>query len=177
MYWQLTLPSLLAHSIESHLLPNYLYKILSTPPTEPLPLIFPLSSSDASDGFIHLSTADQVLYVASRRYNTVNQLSALKLDYKWMIDNMITIEWVTSGNSSYPHLYGDLTKEMVVNWRTWTKKTNENWGQVIQSDSWLDNTFYSSGHSDVFLANDYLLTFSICSFLLLIVTGDSRFQY
>ena len=42
-------------------LPKYIYKILPSPPQDPLPQEFPLSQLDANDGFVHLSTATQVL--------------------------------------------------------------------------------------------------------------------
>lgn len=42
--------------------PTYLYKILSSHPIEPFPIVYPLSALDAKDGFVHLSTAMQVIY-------------------------------------------------------------------------------------------------------------------
>ena len=41
-------------------LPAYVYKILDGPPTKPLPSELPVSELDAKDGFVHLSTAEQV---------------------------------------------------------------------------------------------------------------------
>lgn len=146
---------LVVQAIETEKLPNYLYKILTTPPEEQLPSIFPLSPSDAADGFIHLSTADQVIYVASRRYNNASELGALKLNYKWMMASAADIRWEISGNSSYPHLYGDLIKEMVFDWKMWTKETNESWREVIQKDSWLDGTLYSSAGNQLLARKSY----------------------
>lgn len=41
--------------------PHYIYKILDSAPSTPLPTTFPsLSELDQKDGFIHLSTARQV---------------------------------------------------------------------------------------------------------------------
>lgn len=40
--------------------PKYIYKIAPEAPPEPLPAVYPLSSLDAADGFIHLSEASQV---------------------------------------------------------------------------------------------------------------------
>lgn len=40
--------------------PKYIYKIVPEAPPEPLPAVYPLSSLDAADGFIHLSEASQV---------------------------------------------------------------------------------------------------------------------
>lgn len=41
-------------------LPRYVYKIVDAAPPSPLPEAFPLSELDSKDGFIHLSTAQQV---------------------------------------------------------------------------------------------------------------------
>lgn len=41
-------------------LPKYLYKIVPDAPPSPLPAEYPLSDLDRNDGFIHLSTAEQV---------------------------------------------------------------------------------------------------------------------
>ncbi|CAF1433470.1 unnamed protein product, partial [Rotaria sordida] len=49
-----------ARSNESNQFPNYVYRILMEPPPQPFPPIFPPSLSDINDGFIHLSTANQL---------------------------------------------------------------------------------------------------------------------
>jgi hypothetical protein len=41
-------------------LPKYVYKIIPTPPPNPIPETYPLSLLDQKDGFVHLSTAKQV---------------------------------------------------------------------------------------------------------------------
>lgn len=43
---------------DSH--PKYVYKIVPTAPPEPLPAEYPLSELDQTDGFVHMSTAEQV---------------------------------------------------------------------------------------------------------------------
>lgn len=40
--------------------PRFIYKILPTAAPEPFPSVLPLSELDAKDGFVHLSTAEQV---------------------------------------------------------------------------------------------------------------------
>jgi hypothetical protein len=40
--------------------PKYIYKILPHAPAEPFPTALPFSPLDAKDGFVHLSTAEQV---------------------------------------------------------------------------------------------------------------------
>ena len=46
-------------------LPKYVYKIIPTAPPEPLPAEYPLSELDQNDGFVHLSTAEQVRFGGS----------------------------------------------------------------------------------------------------------------
>lgn len=41
-------------------LPKFVYKIVPAAPPEPLPTEYPLSVLDETDGFVHLSTAEQV---------------------------------------------------------------------------------------------------------------------
>lgn len=58
---------------------DYLYKILDQPPPEPLPESLPTTDLDASDGFIHLSTAQQTPVTADLFFNKHNELWILKL--------------------------------------------------------------------------------------------------
>lgn len=41
-------------------LPEFVYKITPTAPPDPIPEAYPLSDLDRQDGFVHLSTAQQV---------------------------------------------------------------------------------------------------------------------
>lgn len=41
-------------------LPKFVYKIVPSAPPSPIPDEYPLSDLDKADGFVHLSTADQV---------------------------------------------------------------------------------------------------------------------
>lgn len=42
--------------------PKFVYKIIPTAPSDPLPAEYPLSELDQTDGFVHMSTAEQVFY-------------------------------------------------------------------------------------------------------------------
>lgn len=41
--------------------PTYVYKIVPAAPPDPIPTEYPLSELDQKDGFVHLSTAAQVI--------------------------------------------------------------------------------------------------------------------
>lgn len=43
-------------------LPKFVYKIVPSAPPSPIPDEYPLSDLDKADGFVHLSTADQVSF-------------------------------------------------------------------------------------------------------------------
>ena len=65
--------------------PTYIYKIVpaSSPPPDPLPDRLPVSDLDATDGFIHLSTAKQVARTLDRYFNGPEdeRIYLLRLDY------------------------------------------------------------------------------------------------
>lgn len=52
--------------MSSSALPKFVYKIIPTAPAEPLPAEYPLSELDQTDGFVHMSTAEQVQIPLSR---------------------------------------------------------------------------------------------------------------
>lgn len=47
-------------------LPKFVYKIIPTAPPEPLPTEYPLSELDQTDGFVHMSTAEQVQLLSQK---------------------------------------------------------------------------------------------------------------
>ena len=59
--------------------PEYLYKILDSPPPSPLPETLPPTQLDANDGFIHLSTAEQTPITAKLFFSSHTTLWVLKL--------------------------------------------------------------------------------------------------
>lgn len=50
---------------------KYVYKILPSSPPEPLPALYPLSALDHADGFVHLSTNNQVEQPTTARRRSV----------------------------------------------------------------------------------------------------------
>ncbi|RPD62221.1 hypothetical protein L226DRAFT_532750 [Lentinus tigrinus ALCF2SS1-7] len=85
-------------------LPPYIYKILDSPPPSPLPAVLELSSLDAQDGFIHLSTASQIPLTASLFFTTASLLWLLKIDTRKTLDAGGVYRWV-EGMPACPHLY------------------------------------------------------------------------
>lgn len=116
-------------------LPTHLYKILSTLPPSPLPLHLPLSSLDASDGFIHLSTASQTPQTAARFFATADALWLLKIPLA-RIENMT--KWEEGRSGTYAHIYGEMVgQEEVVDVKEFRREDGRAWGSVFGGDDWL----------------------------------------
>ncbi len=69
------------------------------------------SAIDLADGYIHLSTADQLEATARKHYAGRADLMLLTVDLTALGD---TVVWETSrGGALFPHIYGDLPVEAV----------------------------------------------------------------
>ena len=117
-------------------LPQYVYKILSEGPADPLLSSLPKSALDAKDGFIHLSTAEQIPATASRFYSHANSLSLLKIP----LDRIeAATKWEESGSGCFPHLYGaELGREEVVDVKEFKRENPEQWTNILRNDAWLN---------------------------------------
>ncbi|QDS72157.1 hypothetical protein FKW77_004472 [Venturia effusa] len=82
-------------------LPIYIWKILDSDPN-PLPEGLPLSDLDRSDGFIHLSTADQVPGTCDRFFSAAQTLYLLRIPLERVESR---IKWEDNSHGSFPHLY------------------------------------------------------------------------
>ncbi|KAF2847419.1 HET-domain-containing protein [Plenodomus tracheiphilus IPT5] len=103
-------------------LPTYLYKILPSAPPSPLPAGLPLSDLDRNDGYIHLSTAQQVPGTADSFFSSASELWLLKIKYDVLAagtdgdgqvkaGSQADVRWEEVGRGCFPHLYGaDLGK-------------------------------------------------------------------
>ena len=60
--------------------PKYLYKILDRPPPDPIPDTLPTTELDKTDGFIHLSNAEQTPITAKLFFSGFDELWILRLD-------------------------------------------------------------------------------------------------
>lgn len=63
------------HKMSAESPPKYVYKIVPTEPTEPIPQEFPLSDLDKQDGFIHLSTGQQVYHCRADNTEAARRLT------------------------------------------------------------------------------------------------------
>ncbi|KAJ8108201.1 hypothetical protein OPT61_g8340 [Boeremia exigua] len=98
-------------------LPTFLYKILPSAPPSPLPDRLPLSELDRKDGFIHLSTSEQVPGTADRFFGDFTELWLLKIKYSVLeagtdangsanAANKAWIQWDEVGHGAFAHFYG-----------------------------------------------------------------------
>jgi uncharacterized protein (DUF952 family) len=99
-------------------LPTYLYKILPTSPPSPLPERLPLSDLDKNDGYIHLSTSEQVPSTAEKFFDKDDVLYLLKIKYSDLAagtdgDGKVKsegekaeIKWEEVGRGCFAHFYG-----------------------------------------------------------------------
>ena len=67
----------------------------------------------ASEGFIHCSTAEQVIAVANLRFRGQSGLSLLAIDTD-RVTHMIRYENLDGGAQLFPHIYGELDPAAVV---------------------------------------------------------------
>ncbi|WYZ41328.1 hypothetical protein EsH8_V_000223 [Colletotrichum jinshuiense] len=117
--------------------PAYLYKIVPEAPPSPLPAEYPLSDLDRNDGFIHLSTAEQVLGTADRFFSSASRLWLLKLPYA-RLDKEIQWDDLPSGGGCFPHLYGrNFGVADVEDARGFVKEDGQVWSEVLKGDAWL----------------------------------------
>jgi uncharacterized protein (DUF952 family) len=103
-------------------LPTFLYKILPSAPPSPLPARLPLSDLDRNDGYIHLSTAEQVPSTADKFFSDCTEMWLFKIRYEVLAagtdgdgrvksekEGKAEIRWEEVGRGSFPHFYaGDL---------------------------------------------------------------------
>ena len=87
-------------------IPNWIYKIVPTEPPTPLPVNLALSSLDAQDGFIHLSTATQTPQTADRFFDQQRTLWLLRLDKQVVEGEGGRFVW----EDGFVHLYGKGTE-------------------------------------------------------------------
>ena len=117
-------------------LPGNVYKILAEAPSSPLPKALPLSPLDASDGYIHLSTAEQVPATAGRFFSQTPILWLLKIPLKPIDDK---VKWEENKSGCFAHLYGgDLGQREVASVRKVSRQEGEDWEQVFAEETWLE---------------------------------------
>lgn len=116
-------------------LPRYLYKILPEAPPDPLPLNLPLSELDAKDGFIHLSTAEQIPKTISLFYSATTNLWLLKVPLDRIAN---TVKWDEGKSGCFPHIYGPMPGlEEIADMKEFIKGEGEEWAPLLEKDQWL----------------------------------------
>ncbi|GBE80670.1 hypothetical protein SCP_0303890 [Sparassis crispa] len=128
--------------------PTYIYKLISRdfPPPDPLPAALPVSSLDASSGFVHLSTAQQVPNTLKTFFGSECRMYILRLAYdvlepqiRWE-DPKAEVCGPRGGEGMFPHLYNGLKlgKDQVESVRTWDRAEGESWDDVLgRAADWL----------------------------------------
>lgn len=111
-----------------------IYKILSSLPIEalkddkmPRNAVLPLIPMDLKDGFIHLSPEDQVAGTLNNYFKDAKQVYILFIDIPDQpgvsipegrpgnkYRSKLKWEWVQSRKAYFPHIYGDLVNEDIV---------------------------------------------------------------
>ncbi|TKA82014.1 hypothetical protein B0A55_01724 [Friedmanniomyces simplex] len=82
---------------------RFLYKILSSRPPMPIPRAF--TPIDASDGFVHLSTAAQTPATASRFFGTESNIWIVKIDREKLEAGEGELKWEESkSHGVFAHL-------------------------------------------------------------------------
>ncbi|MCJ1280198.1 hypothetical protein MMC21_008025 [Puttea exsequens] len=115
-------------------LPTFVYKILPDAPPNPFQGIMP-SDLDARDGFIHLSTAEQVPSTADRFYSTAQTLWFLKIPLK-TIENKT--RWEDNPSGCFPHFYStSIGHDQVESMKKFEMVNALAWSTILKSDGWL----------------------------------------
>lgn len=94
--------------------PRHLYRLVRAPKWKDAAAngFFAGSDHDKADGFVHLSTGDQVEGTADRYFAGLTDVLLLKLD-RDRLHGDVRMER-SSGGDLYPHLYGSVPLEAVL---------------------------------------------------------------
>ncbi|KAG6012776.1 hypothetical protein E4U43_007652 [Claviceps pusilla] len=116
-------------SSDSH--PSFVYKIVSSAPSADLPVRLPLSPLDQQDGFIHLSTGQQVPLTCNAFFGTTSTLWVFKLELSRLADH---IKW----EDGFPHLYGTLGRDDVLSVERFDRSEGQTWAETMSASTWLE---------------------------------------
>ncbi|TFK49736.1 hypothetical protein OE88DRAFT_1632639, partial [Heliocybe sulcata] len=129
--------------------PTYIYKIVppSAAPPDPLPDVLPLSELDAKSGFIHFSTAPQILNTLRWFFKDESKVYLLRVmydnvdkDIRWE-DPKAEVCGPRGGEGMFPHLYNGpkLGKNEVESVKA-LDKLEGGWEEAVQKaqlEGWL----------------------------------------
>ncbi|KAM0808622.1 hypothetical protein AB5N19_08965 [Seiridium cardinale] len=113
-------------------LPDYVYKIISSAPPSPVPEEYPLSELDKNDGFVHLSTGDQVSTTLSLWFKTTTTVWLLKLRFTFA--DKVTYE----NGDGCPHLHGNFGAADIEDTKEFSRNDDESWEEALgRQHGWL----------------------------------------
>lgn len=129
--------------------PTYIYKLVpsTAAPPDPLPEVLPLSELDAKSGFIHFSTAPQVLNTLKWFFKDDSKVYVLRVNYdnvekdiRWE-DPKAEVCGPRGGEGMFPHLYNGpkLGKQEVESVRI-LEKSEAGWDEPVrkaEQEGWL----------------------------------------
>ncbi|KAH8671112.1 hypothetical protein BX600DRAFT_509814 [Xylariales sp. PMI_506] len=113
-------------------LPTYAYKILPGQPPSPIPVEYPLSELDQTDGFVHLSTASQIPTTAGLFFTEATSLWILKLRFTFA--DKCTWE----NGDGCPHLRGNFGAADTEDTKQFVRSEGETWEDAFSKQAgWL----------------------------------------
>ncbi|KAG5913491.1 hypothetical protein E4U53_004851 [Claviceps sorghi] len=112
--------------------PRFVYKIVPSAPPAVLPEQLPLSPLDQQDGFIHLSTGQQIPLTCDAFFGTASTLWVFKLNQGRLADS---IKWEQGG---FPHLYGTIGREDVMAVKKIERDAGQTWADAMSASAWLE---------------------------------------
>nr|GAT54016.1 uracil phosphoribosyltransferase [Mycena chlorophos] len=122
--------------------PTYIYKLIasSSPIPQPLPEdhVFPLSELDATDGFMHFSTAVQVPRTLKRFFATDASITIVRINYNKVEQEIRwenpkgTAPGEVGGDGVFPHIHGRAMKASdVESFVIWER--GDDWDAALES--------------------------------------------
>lgn len=134
-------------------IPKSLYKIVPSTPPNPVPQQYPLSELDKNDGFVHLSTAEQVCHgfneesiqhVCNSSADATKVPKTADLFFKdiatlWVVKlRFADFEPSTKWEDGFPHLYGNFGKDNVSSIERFDRAENQVWSEAMKNSRWLE---------------------------------------
>ncbi|QUC16111.1 uncharacterized protein UV8b_00352 [Ustilaginoidea virens] len=110
---------------------RYVYKIVPSPPPDTMPEQFPLSELDQKDGFVHLSTGEQIPLTCDRFFKNASSLWVFKFELARFSD---TVRW----EGGFPHLYGNFGVKDILAVQRFERAEGGNWPEAMRGSQWLE---------------------------------------
>jgi uncharacterized protein (DUF952 family) len=78
-----------------------------------------VADSLTTEGFIHCSFENQLEGVIGRYYSNASELLILEIDSELLTSTLV--EEASTNGEIYPHIYGPINKDSIVNVREWKR--------------------------------------------------------